>query len=277
MLASRTPVCCRRAAGNNVFSMRLGTLALFAFGLLLGGCAGSVHNRASGRSASSTPAPGGGLNAPLPGCSDPAGICAAVHGAGIAPTPIDRRRAQSIQAALAIDRRNDLASEVCDLLCGHHQRVSAAVCHQAGTFVCSVWVTPIREQLRVAIGCTVRGAPPMATIKCTPQPLELLPIAAGKIALPAIASSFASHGYVLSGQSVCDDPWGPPHQIFDRPGLRRSYSCLFKLTRGPQHATATAVLNFNLAAHGGWQMHVLRGPHWRAAGPLPEPPTSARA
>jgi hypothetical protein len=54
-----------------------------------------------------------------------------VQSPGIAPKPVNGLYARSVQGALAIARRNDLAASLYNLLHGHHQHVSAASCQQA--------------------------------------------------------------------------------------------------------------------------------------------------
>ena len=245
--------------------MRQGTLGLLCVAsMLLGGCGGSTRSSASTRShASASSATTPRLTAPgrSPACSDPAGICAPVHSPGIATRPINAPYASSIEAALQITRRNELAASLYNLLHGHHQRVSTPTCRQGAVFRCSVWVTPIREQLSIAIACKQRGAGSAARVYCTTRPLDFLPVHVGDMALPGIRAIVARHGYALANVD-CDDPWGAPRRILDHTGLSRIYHCYLWLARqGHPIFRARAVLALQLGLNrGGWQIHVLDTP-----------------
>jgi hypothetical protein len=150
---------------------------------------------------------------------------------------------------------------VYNLLHGHHQRVSAPTCRQGAVFTCSVWVTPIREQLTIAVLCTRRGVGTAAAVNCTTRPLDFVPVHVGEMALPGIRAIVASHGYALANVD-CDDPWGPPRRTFDRAGLSRTYHCLLWLARqGQPIFRARATLAMQLGVNrGGWQINVLDTP-----------------
>jgi hypothetical protein len=124
-----------------------------------------------------------------------------------------------------------------------------------------VWVTPIREQLRIAVVCKRRGVGIAAAVNCATRPLDFLPVRVGDMALPGIRAIVASHGYALVNVD-CDDPWGAPRRIFDRAGLSRTYHCLLWLARqGRPIFRARAMLAMQLGlSRGGWQIDVLDTP-----------------
>jgi len=243
-------------------------------GLLAAGCGGATRHpttvanrRSSSSSTASAPVRGSARLSSSAACSDPVGICAAVQSAGIAPRPVNALAARSVQTALEMTRRDDLAASLYNLLHGHHQRVSAPSCQQAAVFTCTVWVTPIREQLSIAIACKQVGAGTHAAVNCVTHPLDFTPVRLMSASYPGIQQIVVSHGYTLAGER-CDDPWGAPVQILDPAGLTRTYHCLLLLAKPQQPVfSARAVLWMALAqSAGGWQLHVLDLPGLQGAG-----------
>ncbi len=252
--------------------VRLSTCLLVGL-LVIAGCGSSSRpqpaRRSTGGPSSGSTSPPTGAAAAAPEstaepCSDPAGICAAVHSPGIAPRPVSATAGSTVQAALALDRRNDLAASLYNLLHGHHQHVSAPACQQTAVFTCTVWVTPIQEQLTVAIACKQHGT---RTVGCTTVPQDFTPSHAMSLSYPGTQAFIQSHGYTLTAER-CDDPWGPPRQILDPAGLTRTYHCNLLLAKAGRPAfTGHALLWLGLAqGGGGWHIQVLNAPGLHAAG-----------
>jgi hypothetical protein len=184
--------------------------------------------------------------------------------------------ARSVADAFALARRDELAASVYNLLHGHHQRVSAASCKRTTVMTCSVWVMPIREQLSIAIACRQHGVGKAASVSCTTDALDLLPVQAMSTALPGVRDVVASHGYSLAN-AVCDDPWEEPRQISDPDGLTRSYHCMLWLSApGAPTVRSRAELTINLAkSAGGWQLSVLDNPSIHGRGRTAAPAGAA--
>lgn len=128
-------------------------------------------------------------------------------------------------------------------------------------YSCTVWVTPIREQLSIAITCKQLGAGNGATVNCTTRPLDLTPSHVMSLSYRGTAAIVVSHGYTLASER-CDDPWEAPRQLLDHAGLLRTYHCELLLAKAGQPIfDARAILSMGLALRsGGWQIHILDVP-----------------
>lgn len=133
-------------------------------------------------------------------------------------------------------------------------------------YSCTVWVTPIREQLSIAVACRQRGAGSGASVTCTTRPLDLTPSHVMSLSYPGTAAIVASHGYTLASER-CDDPWQAPRQLLDPDGLARAYHCELLLAKAGQPVfDARAILSMGLALRaGGWQIHILNVPGLQGA------------